>query len=83
MYLTSFDPSSLPSFPSFLHTTFSIPPSLPPSSPPSEWYESDALLLSEDGQVLSGLLMGLNAIDYNMLMKGEEFDKSVSSEHIM
>ena len=28
--------------------------------------------------MLSGLLMGLNTIDYNMLIKGEEFDRSVS-----
>ena len=27
--------------------------------------------------VISGLLMGLNAIDYNVLMRGEEFDRSV------
>ena len=44
----------------------------------SEWYENDAVMVSEEGQVLSGLLMGLNAIDYNMTMPGEEFDRSVS-----
>ena len=27
--------------------------------------------------VISGLLMGLNAIDYNVLLRGEEFDRSV------
>ena len=27
---------------------------------------------------MAGLLMGLNAIDYNVMMKGEDFDKSVS-----
>lgn len=27
--------------------------------------------------VISGLLMGLNAIDYNVLIRGEEFDRSV------
>jgi len=32
----------------------------------------------EEGTVVAGLLMGLNAIDYNVMMKGEDFDKSVS-----
>ena len=34
-------------------------------------------MMSEEGGVMSGLLMGLNAIDYNMTLAGEEFDKSV------
>ena len=44
----------------------------------SEWYESDAVMVSEEGQVMTGLLMGLNAIDYNMTLPGESFDRSVS-----
>ena len=30
--------------------------------------------------VISGLLMGLNVIDYSLSMKGEDFDKAVSLE---
>ena len=43
-----------------------------------EWYEPDAVMLNEESNVISGLLVGLNAIDYNVMMKGEEFDRSVS-----
>ena len=35
-------------------------------------------MMCEEGSVIAGLLMGLNAIDYNVMMKGEDFDKSVS-----
>ena len=28
--------------------------------------------------VISGLLMGLNVIDYNVIMKGEDYDRPVS-----
>ena len=75
--------SPLPS--SLLHlfpfSSPSLPP--PPSSsssllPHSDWYESDAVMMCEEGSVIAGLLMGLNAIDYNVMMKGEDFDKSVS-----
>ena len=44
----------------------------------SEWYERQSVMWCEEGVVISGLLMGLNAIDYNVHMKGEEFDRSVS-----
>ena len=37
------------------------------------------MMLNEEGVVISGLLMGLNCIDYNVLLRGEEFDKSVRS----
>ena len=30
-------------------------------------------MLCEEGMVVAGLLMGLNAIDYNIMMKGEGF----------
>ena len=36
------------------------------------------MMLNEEGQVMSGLLMGLNAMDYNMTLPGEEFDRYVS-----
>ena len=36
------------------------------------------MMLSEDAVVVCGLLMGLNALDYNVMISGEEFDKSVS-----
>ena len=35
-------------------------------------------MVCEEGTVVAGLLMGLNAIDYNVVMKEEDFDKSVS-----
>ena len=40
-------------------------------------------MVRDEGQVLAGLLMGLNAIDYNMTLSGEEFDKSVSPRRIV
>ena len=36
------------------------------------------MMMREEGVVVGGLLMGLNALDYNVLLKGEEFDRSVS-----
>ena len=52
----------------------------PPLSLSSDWYESDALMLSEECTVLiAGLLMSLNVIDYSISLSGEEFDKSVSN----
>ena len=44
----------------------------------SEWYDRQSIMMCEEGVVISGLLMGLNAIDYNVLLRAEEFDKSVS-----
>ena len=43
-----------------------------------EWYDGGAVMVTDEGQVLAGLLVGLNAIDYNMTLSGDEFDKSVS-----
>ncbi|XP_065905492.1 RUN and FYVE domain-containing protein 2-like [Dysidea avara] len=43
----------------------------------SEWYQPGALLYSEEGTIIAGLLVGLNTIDYNVVMKGEDFDKPV------
>lgn len=50
----------------------------PPAHLCSEWYDSEAFLLNEEGMVMSGLLMGLNVIDYNVIMKGEDYDRPVS-----
>ena len=41
------------------------------------------MMLSEDAAVVCGLLMGLNALDYNVMMSGEDYDKSVSSVGII
>ena len=43
-----------------------------------EWYEPQAMMLSEEMTVVCGLLMGLNALDYNVMMSGDDYDKSVS-----
>jgi len=40
----------------------------------------DVLMLSEEGMVVAALLMALNAIDYNVMMKREDFDKSMSMQ---
>lgn len=39
-----------------------------------EYYETNALLLSEDANILCGLLVGLNSFDYNVYIKEEIFD---------
>ena len=38
------------------------------------------MLSEECAIVISGLLMGLNVIDYSISVKGEEFDKPVRRE---
>ena len=43
-------------------------------------YESDALMLREEGTVVAGLLMRLNTINYSVMMKGEDLNKSVSMQ---
>lgn len=43
----------------------------------SEWYDPEAFLLNEEGVVTSGLLMALSVLDYNVIMKGEDFDRSL------
>ena len=47
--------------------------------PSSEFYEEDALMMSEGMDLISGLLMGLSIIDYTVMMTGEEFDRTVST----
>ncbi|XP_064867380.1 protein RUFY3 isoform X2 [Oncorhynchus nerka] len=43
----------------------------------SEFYESNALMMEEEGAVIAGLLVGLNVIDANLCMKGEDLDLQV------
>lgn len=43
----------------------------------SEFYESDALMMEEEGAVIVGLLVGLNVIDANLCLKGEDLDSQV------
>ncbi|GCC16801.1 hypothetical protein chiPu_0017354 [Chiloscyllium punctatum] len=40
----------------------------------SEFYETNALMMEEEGAVIAGLLVGLNVIDVNLCMKGEDLD---------
>ena len=45
----------------------------------SDWYEDGALMLTDECTVvISGLLMGLNVIDYSVSLTGEDFDRAVS-----
>uniref|UniRef100_A0A8C6N7F2 RUN and FYVE domain-containing protein 1 n=3 Tax=Melopsittacus undulatus TaxID=13146 RepID=A0A8C6N7F2_MELUD len=43
----------------------------------SEFYEPDALMMEEEGAVIVGLLVGLNVIDANLCLKGEDLDSQV------
>ncbi|XP_077157263.1 protein RUFY3 isoform X2 [Paroedura picta] len=43
----------------------------------SEFYEPNALMMEEEGVVIAGLLVGLNVIDANFCMKGEDLDSQV------
>uniref|UniRef100_A0A803TN89 RUN and FYVE domain containing 2 n=1 Tax=Anolis carolinensis TaxID=28377 RepID=A0A803TN89_ANOCA len=44
----------------------------------SEFYENHALMMEEEGVVIVGLLVGLNVIDANLCVKGEDLDSQVS-----
>lgn len=46
---------------------------------PSDFYENSALMLEEEGAVIVGLLVGLNVIDANLCVKGEDLDSQVPS----
>ena len=39
-----------------------------------EYYESFALIMTEDANVLAGLLVGLNSFDFTVFIKDELFD---------
>ncbi|XP_068189719.1 RUN and FYVE domain-containing protein 2 isoform X1 [Antennarius striatus] len=43
----------------------------------SDFYENSALMLEEEGSVIVGLLVGLNVIDANLCVKGEDLDSQV------
>ncbi|XP_072414089.1 RUN and FYVE domain-containing protein 2 isoform X1 [Chiloscyllium punctatum] len=43
----------------------------------SEFYEEHALMMEEEGAVIVGLLVGLNVIDANLCVKGEDLDSLV------
>ncbi|VFV47471.1 run and fyve domain-containing [Lynx pardinus] len=44
----------------------------------SEFYEPEALMMEEEGMVIVGLLVGLNVLDANLCLKGEDLDSQVS-----
>lgn len=44
----------------------------------SEFYEYHALMMEEEAAVIVGLLVGLNVIDANLCVKGEDLDSQVS-----
>ncbi|MBN3314395.1 RUFY1 protein, partial [Atractosteus spatula] len=44
----------------------------------SEFYEPGALLLEEEGSVIVGMLVGLNVIDANLCLKGEDLDSQAA-----
>ncbi|XP_064181417.1 RUN and FYVE domain-containing protein 1 [Anguilla rostrata] len=43
----------------------------------SEFYEPGALMMQEEGTVIVGMLVGLNVIDANLCVKGEDLDSQV------
>ncbi|KAL2083248.1 hypothetical protein ACEWY4_021021 [Coilia grayii] len=43
----------------------------------SDFYENAAVMLEEEGAVIVGLLVGLNVIDANLCVKGEDLDSQV------
>ncbi|XP_034546804.1 RUN and FYVE domain-containing protein 1 [Notolabrus celidotus] len=43
----------------------------------SEFYDPGALMVEEEGAVMGGLLVGLNVIDANLCIKGEDLDSQV------
>jgi len=49
----------------------------------SEFYEPNALMMEEEGAIIAGLLVGLNVIDANFCMKGEDLDSQVSAVQLM
>uniref|UniRef100_A0AAY4CK86 RUN and FYVE domain containing 1 n=1 Tax=Denticeps clupeoides TaxID=299321 RepID=A0AAY4CK86_9TELE len=43
-----------------------------------EFYEPGALMLEEEGSVIVGMLVGLNILDANLCVKGEDLDSQVA-----
>uniref|UniRef100_A0A8C6Z771 RUN and FYVE domain-containing protein 1 n=1 Tax=Nothoprocta perdicaria TaxID=30464 RepID=A0A8C6Z771_NOTPE len=48
----------------------------------SEFYEPDALMMEEEGAVIVGLLVGLNVIDANLCLKGEDLDSQFLNKSV-
>uniref|UniRef100_A0A8C9W1G9 RUN and FYVE domain containing 1 n=1 Tax=Scleropages formosus TaxID=113540 RepID=A0A8C9W1G9_SCLFO len=44
----------------------------------SEFYDPGALMMEEEGTVIVGMLVGLNVIDANLCVKGEDLDTQVA-----
>lgn len=49
----------------------------------SEFYEPEALMMEEEGMVIVGLLVGLNVLDANLCLKGEDLDSQVEQEFVL
>uniref|UniRef100_A0A8C0EKK1 RUN and FYVE domain-containing protein 1 n=1 Tax=Bubo bubo TaxID=30461 RepID=A0A8C0EKK1_BUBBB len=49
----------------------------------SEFYEPDALMMEEEGAVIVGLIVGLNVIDANLCLKGEDLDSQVKIKFLL
>ena len=47
----------------------------------SERYEPFAMMAVEEGSVIAGMLVGLNVIDCNLCLKGEDLDKQAGCWH--
>ena len=46
----------------------------------SEWYDDGALVMNDEAVVLLGHLVGLNCIDANICMKGDNLDNQVGRD---
>jgi len=44
-----------------------------------EWYEDGALVMNDEAVALLGHLVGLNCIDANICMKGDDLDNQVQN----
>ncbi|KAF7658431.1 hypothetical protein LDENG_00012970 [Lucifuga dentata] len=44
----------------------------------NEFYDPGALMMEEEGTVMGGMLVGLNVIDANLCIKGEDLDSQVA-----
>ncbi|KAL5479347.1 hypothetical protein EMCRGX_G022860 [Ephydatia muelleri] len=41
-----------------------------------ELYDVGSVMLSDEASIICGMLVGLNSMDYNVMMKGEDFDRT-------
>ena len=44
----------------------------------SEFYDHNALIMQDEAPVIAGLLVGLNVIDCNLCLKGDDLDTAPS-----